>query len=129
METHTNVSYSQTMKEGKEVAKKIRYDVSQVESNRLINTCYTSTVENNRLQESFNKLMQYTDNVYQQIGNSTNGEDWSIKEFSNDELCREFTDAYDKHKFDRPLIESAKQVTPMKPSEGILTRLYSLARK
>lgn len=133
METQTNVSYSQTMKGNVQVSQMVKFDISQVFNNRVLNTSYSSTVEGKTTRESFNKLMKHRDDVYQQIGNSTNGEDWTIKEFSNDKLNKEFKDAYDNHKFDRPLIETVHtsilgpDVKDTKPN-NILSRLYSLVR-
>lgn len=130
METHTNVSYSQTMKGDVQVSRKVRYDISQLGEDKVLNTSYTSTVEGDRTLESFNKLMKHKGNVYQQIGNSTDGEDWMIKEFNNNELNREFKDAYANHKFDRPQLDSNKlSILPggcNDPKEGILTRLNKL---
>lgn len=110
METYTNVSYSQHIKGNNEVSTQIKYDISQIDKDKLFNTSYTKKLEPGMVSESFNKLFKQNEDTYQQIGNSKNGQKWQIKEFDNNNLKKEYSDDYRNHIFDENLIEKSQYV-------------------
>lgn len=108
METFTNVSFTEHKKDDEQISKKIQYEISHVDNDTIFNTSYVNKIENDKTLESFNRLLKKGGDIYQQIGNSSNGNDWHIKEFNNNVLNKEYTDFYTNHVFDKLLVDNSK---------------------
>ncbi len=105
MNTFTSITYSHSKQNDSEETKKIEYISSIQDDSKLVTTSYNNVIQKNNQIESFNKLLKSHYGIYEQVGSSQNKKDWSIQEFHNNNLNKEYKDAYDKHKFDKYLNE------------------------
>lgn len=100
--TFTSVTYSCSKQDDEPEVRTIEYKstVEDKATDHMMSTSYTSVIKNDSTSESFNKLLKQEHEVYEQVGHSHNKTDWSVKEFHNQNLDKEYKDDYDKHKFD-----------------------------
>lgn len=83
----------------------IKY-INYVNDTELYSTTYNNIINNNGdFFETFNKLHKdHNNNIYEKIGNSSNKNNWTIKEFLNQMLDKQYTDSYNDNNFDDLLI-------------------------
>lgn len=99
MKTTTKITYTQNSQDNQELSTSIKYETYSTEGDNVFSTSYVNTVENQQRKESFNKLLKNKNNIYEQIGNSYNENNWQIKEFVNNDLKKEYDDNYQNHTF------------------------------
>ncbi len=99
MDTFTSFTYS-FQKQNDMQTKKIEYISTMQDNDKVMSTYYNNMYKNNEQSESFNKLLKDNHNIYEQVGNSLNKSNWTIKEFHNQKLNKEYNDKYDKHTFE-----------------------------
>jgi len=112
MDTYTSVTYS-IEKHNDDIIKKIEYNSTINDKDKMINTYYNNSIKNNNQNETFNKIYKDNNNIYEQIGNSTNKEDWLIKEYYNRNKEKEYIDIYDNHKFDKYIMDHMPSLTKL----------------
>ena len=80
--------------------------INYVNDTELYCTTYNNIINNNGdFFETFNKLHKdHNNNIYEKIGNSSNKNNWTIKEFFNQILDKQYTDSYNDNNFDDLLI-------------------------
>jgi hypothetical protein len=103
MNTFTSITYSHSKQNGADEVRKIEYKSTVEEDGKLMSTSYVNTMTDKNLSETFNKLLKSDYEIYEQVGNSCDKRDWKIKEFHNNNLNKEYHDAYSKHNFDNCL--------------------------
>jgi hypothetical protein len=104
MDTCTSITYSIKKNNG-EIVKKVEYNATAKDNEKIINTYYNNSVTNNQQTESFNKIFKDKNNTYEQIGSSKNKQDWSVQEYHNNNKQKEYVDMYKKHNFDQYIME------------------------
>jgi hypothetical protein len=112
METYTSITYSLHEKNN-EIVKKIEYNSTLKDDNKMINTYYNNSISNDVQNESFTKMLKDNKDIFEQIGVSQNKEDWKIKEFHNNDYQKEYTDDYNKHSFMKTITDSIPSLTNM----------------
>ena len=80
--------------------------INYVNDTELYCTTYNNIINNNGdFFETFNKLHKdHNNNIYEKIGNSSNKNNWTIKEFFNQILDKQYTASYNDNNFDDLLI-------------------------
>ena len=106
MSTKTSFTYSYNNTDDVSISKVIEYKTSYTDDND--NTCATSyknNIEDDKMHESFNKLVINKQESSEQIGVSINKDDWKLQEFHNDDLLKEYKEDYDKHPYYKYYLE------------------------
>jgi hypothetical protein len=103
MNTFTSITYSHSKQNGAEEVRKVEYKSTIEEDGKLMSTSYVNTMTDKHQSETFNKLLKSDSDIYEQIGNSSDKNNWKIKEFHNNSLNKEYSDVYSKHNFDNCL--------------------------
>lgn len=105
MDTHTSIIYSVT-KHNDNTIKHIEYNSTIKDGDKMMNTHYKNTVNNEELQESFTKLYRDRDIIYEQLGNSRNRADWFVKEYQNNNFQKQYMEDYNKHTFNDCIMDT-----------------------
>jgi urate oxidase len=114
MNTFTSITYSHSKQNDSDEIRKVEYKSTVEENGQLMSTSYNNIMKNDSISESFNKLLKRDYDVYEQVGNSQNKNDWQVKEFHNNSLNKEYKDPYAKHNFDNCLnIEGPSSAKPI----------------
>lgn len=106
---NTNITYSYNNINNKIIKKSVSYNSTIIKNDNIIlSTSYNNMIENNdgieNITESFNKLLKTPKDLSEQIGISSNNNNWKIKEYQNNKLKNEYIDEYENHKFDNNII-------------------------
>ena len=104
IDTNTSFIYS-IHKNNNNTIRKIEYNNTVRDADKMIDTHYNNTIKNTEQFESFTKLLKDKSDVYEQVGSSKNKTDWTVKEFHNSALQKKYTDKYTKHKFDEHIMD------------------------
>jgi len=119
METYTSITYSVHKKNDKSITK-IEYNSTMKDNDKLINTYYNNSISDDAQNESFTKTLKDKQDIYEQIGVSTNKADWNVKEYHNNNCNKQYIDAYGIHNFDKCITDCIPSLTTLNENEKFL---------
>ena len=101
MSTVTSFTYSYNNIDNVEVNKSFEYKTVYTDKNENIwSSIYKNSTTNDNMIESFNKTYKSNmDEFKEQIGNSNNKSNWTIKDFDNCIKSKDYTESYDKYPY------------------------------
>tara|TARA_B110000858_G_scaffold198372_1_gene264346 strand:- start:2852 stop:3244 length:393 start_codon:yes stop_codon:yes gene_type:complete len=98
---------------------KIEYNNIILSDNKIWSTTYKNKIDDKNIKETFNKLHKDGNNIYEKIGNSQNKNSWSIKEFLNTILEKEYDTPYKNNNFKNTLIDAINNIDHMNNDNSI----------